>query len=87
MKQSAIENSVGDALKRSKEEREKRLAILQKMMEENEKLYYEIDECIGDIVSSRLKKDKSLEGHAMHKMENLMVGALQNVLNSYNFIN
>ena len=82
MKQSAIEKPVGGALKRSKEEREKRfntLAILQKMMRENEKFYYKIDECIEEIVSSRLKKYESLEGFAMCKAENLTVGALQNL--------
>ena len=41
------------------------------------KLICDIDKCIEDIVSARLKKDAQAEGRAMFLMESLMVGSMQ----------
>ena len=41
------------------------------------KLYDDIDQCVGDIVNSRLKKDCQAEGKAIFRMEGLMVATMQ----------
>jgi len=41
------------------------------------RLICDIDKCIEDIVSARLKKDALAEGRAMFLMESLMVGSMQ----------
>lgn len=43
------------------------------------KLHDDIDQCIGDIVDSRLKKDHHAEGKAIFRMEGLMVVTLQDL--------
>ena len=49
------------------------------LINELAKLYDDIDQCIGDIVDSRLKKDYHAEGKAIFRMEGLMVATLQDL--------
>lgn len=49
------------------------------LINELAKLHDDIDQCIGDIVDSRLKKDHQAEGKALFRMEGLMVVTLQDL--------
>lgn len=49
----------------------------EQLINELAKLHNDIDQCIGDIVHSRLKKDSQAEGKAIFRMEVLMVATLQ----------
>lgn len=49
------------------------------LINELAKLHDDIDQCIGDIVHSRLKKDSQAEGKAIFRMECLMVVTLQDL--------
>lgn len=49
----------------------------EQLINELAKLYNDIDQYIGDIVHSRLKKDSQAEGKAIFRMEVLMVATLQ----------
>ena len=49
------------------------------LINELAKLHDDIDQCIGDIVHSRLKKDSQAEGKALFRMEWLMVATLQDL--------
>ena len=51
----------------------------EQLINELGKLYDDIDQCIGDIVHSRLKKDYKAEGKAIFRMEGLMVATLQDL--------
>lgn len=51
----------------------------EQLINELAKLYDDIDQCIGDIVDSRLKKDHHAEGKAIFRMEGLMVATLQDL--------
>lgn len=51
----------------------------EQLINELAKLYDDIDQCIGDIVDSRLKKDTRAEGKAIFRMEGLMVATLQDL--------
>ena len=53
--------------------------LSEKAKQELRTLYDEIDECITNIVHSRIHHDKNAEGLAMFKMESLMVGTLQTI--------
>ena len=48
-----------------------------KLIESCKELYCDIDDCIGDLLKSRIEKDKEAEGCALFKMEGLMVGTMQ----------
>lgn len=47
------------------------------LLKETEKLYFEIDSCIDNIVGSRLRKDEIREQQALLNMESIMCRALQ----------
>ena len=49
------------------------------LINELAKLRDNIDQCIGDIVDSRLKKDTQAEGKAIFRMEGLMVATVQDL--------
>ena len=49
----------------------------EQLINELAKLYDDIDQCIGDIVHSRLNKDSQAEGKAIFRMQYLMVATLQ----------
>lgn len=49
------------------------------LINELAKLHDDIDQCIGDIVHSRLNKDSQAEGKAIFRMECLMVVTLQDL--------
>ena len=51
----------------------------EQLINELAKLHDDIDQCIGDIVDSRLKKDHHAEGKALFRMEGLMVVTLQDL--------
>ena len=51
----------------------------EQLINELAKLRDDIDQCIGDIVDSRLKKDSQAEGKAIFRMEVLMVATLQDL--------
>lgn len=51
----------------------------EQLINELAKLHDDIDQCIGDIVDSRLKKDYKAEGKALFRMEGLMVATLQDL--------
>lgn len=51
----------------------------EQLINELAKLHDDIDQCIGDIVDSRLKKDQQAEGKAIFRMEYLMVVTLQDL--------
>ena len=51
----------------------------EQLINELTKLHDDIDQCIGDIVDSRLKKDHHAEGKAIFRMEGLMVATLQDL--------
>ena len=51
----------------------------EQLINELAKLHDDIDQCIGDIVDSRLKKDHHAEGKAIFRMEGLMVVTLQDL--------
>ena len=51
----------------------------EQLINELAKLRDDIDQCIGDIVDSRLKKDSQAEGKAIFRMEGLMVVTLQDL--------
>ena len=51
----------------------------EQLINEFAKLHDDIDQCIGDIVDSRLKKDRQAEGKAIFRMEHLMVVTLQDL--------
>ena len=51
----------------------------EQLINELGKLYDDIDQCVGDIVHSRLKKDSQAEGKALFRMEWLMVVTLQDL--------
>ena len=51
----------------------------EQLINELAKLHDDIDQCIGDIVHSRLKKDYKAEGKAIFRMEGLMVATLQDL--------
>ena len=53
--------------------------LSEKAKQELRTLYDEIDECITNIVHSRIHHDEKAEGLAMFKMESLMVGTLQTI--------
>ena len=50
-----------------------------RLINELAKLHDDIDQCIGDIVHSRLKKDSQAEGKALFRMEWLMVATVQDL--------
>ena len=49
----------------------------ERISESIRKLYNDMDACIGEIVSARIKKDEHAEGRVIFKMESLFVGAMQ----------
>lgn len=49
------------------------------LINELAKLHDDIDQCIGDIVHSRLNKDHHAEGKAIFRMEGLMVATMQDL--------
>lgn len=51
----------------------------EQLINELAKLHDDIDQCIGDIMDSRLKKDLQAEGKAIFRMEGLMVVTLQDL--------
>lgn len=51
----------------------------EQLINELAKLHDDIDQCIGDIVDSRLKKDAQAEGKALFRMEGLMVATVQDL--------
>ena len=51
----------------------------EQLINELAKLHDDIDQCIGDIVDSRIKKDHQAEGKALFRMEGLMVVTLQDL--------
>lgn len=51
----------------------------EQLINELAKLYDDIDQCIGDIVDSRIKKDHQAEGKALFRMEGLMVATVQDL--------
>lgn len=51
----------------------------EQLINELAKLYDDIDQCIGDIVDSRIKKDHQAEGKAIFRMEGLMVATVQDL--------
>lgn len=51
----------------------------EQLINELAKLYDDIDQCIGDIVDSRIKKDHQAEGKALFRMEGLMVATMQDL--------
>lgn len=51
----------------------------EQLINELAKLHDDIDQCIGDIMDSRLKKDHQAEGKALFRMEGLMVVMLQDL--------
>lgn len=51
----------------------------EQLINELAKLHDDIDQCIGDIVDSRLKKDHQAEGKALFRMEGLMVATMQDL--------
>ena len=51
----------------------------EQLINELGKLHDDIDQCIGDIVHSRLNKDSQAEGKAIFRMEGLMVATLQDL--------
>ena len=51
----------------------------EQLINELAKLHDDIDQCIGDIVDSRVKKDHQAEGKALFRMEGLMVATLQDL--------
>lgn len=51
----------------------------EQLINELAKLHDDIDQCIGDIVDSRLKKDQQAEDKAIFRMEYLMVVTLQDL--------
>ena len=51
----------------------------EQLINELAKLRDDIDQCVGDIVHSRLKKDSQAEGKALFRMEWLMVVTLQDL--------
>lgn len=51
----------------------------EQLINELAKLHDDIDQCIGDIVHSRLKKDYQAEGKAILRMEGLMVATLKDL--------
>ena len=58
----------------------------EQLINELGKLYNDIDQCIGDIVDSRLKKDYKAEGKALFRMEGLMVATLQDLECTINYL-
>ena len=50
---------------------------VERLMRSTAKLHDDIDDCISQIVKSRLDKDIEAEGRAMFRMESLMVGTQQ----------
>lgn len=51
----------------------------EQLINELAKLRDDIDQCIGDIVDSRIKKDHQAEGKAIFRMEGLMVATVQDL--------
>lgn len=51
----------------------------EQLINELAKLHDDIDQCIGDIVDSRIKKDHQAEGKALFRMEGLMVATMQDL--------
>lgn len=47
------------------------------LIKSSEVLYFDIDECISDLLKARLEHDSEAEGKALFKMEGLMVATLQ----------
>ena len=58
----------------------------EQLINELAKLRDDIDQCIGDIVDSRLKKDHHAEGKAFFRMEGLMVATLQDLDCTINYL-
>ena len=50
-----------------------------KIIEECNNLYFDIDSCISDLIKARLSHNTEDEGKALFKMESLMVGTMQNL--------
>lgn len=51
----------------------------EQLINELARLNADINQCIGDIVDSRLKKDHQAEGKAIFRMEGLMVATMQDL--------
>ena len=49
------------------------------LLKETENLYCDIDCCIENIITSRLRKDENLEKMALFNMETVMVRTLQHL--------
>lgn len=49
----------------------------EQLINELVRLNTDIDQCVGDIVKARLKKDHQAEGKALFRMEGLMVATVQ----------
>lgn len=58
----------------------------EQLINELAKLYDDIDQCIGDIVDSRLKKDTQAEGKALFRMEGLMVATVQDLICAIDYL-
>lgn len=56
-----------------------KLAESEKIREEINTLYSEIDLCIWDLIKARTDKDAKAESKALFKMEGLMVATLQDL--------
>lgn len=56
-----------------------KLAESEKIREEINTLYSEIDLCLIDLIKARTDKDAKAEGKALFKMEGLMVATLQDL--------
>lgn len=56
------------------------------LINELAKLHDDIDQCIGDIVDSRLKKDRQAEGKALFRMEGLMVATVQDLICAIDYL-
>lgn len=52
---------------------------MESIIKESTNLYYEIDDCITELLKARLDKNTDKEREAICEMESLLVGTMQNI--------
>lgn len=52
---------------------------MESVIKESTSLYYEIDDCITNLIKARLDKDTNKENEAICCMESLLVSTMQNI--------
>lgn len=52
---------------------------LEKLKQSTTKLYNDIDKCVSELIHARIAHDSEAEGKALFKMEDLMVGTMQQI--------